>query len=92
MCSTKYVRSDGIYDTLFGLSMSFTNYRVSLHKLLDEDWALYNRYRKRLTDIGDSFKRKRADSQTKYERKREHRLNIGHRVNILSGNENEETD
>ena len=92
VCSVKYDWSKGIYDTLFVRSVAFKNYLISLHKLRDEDGDRYNFYRNRLTDIGSSYKRKRAESQEKYKRKRKQRLNIGYRVNILNDYETEETD
>ena len=37
VCSAKFVWFENIYDTLFGLSVAFTNFHISLHKLRDED-------------------------------------------------------
>ena len=88
VCSAKYAWSENMYDTFFGLSIAFTNFHITLNNLEDEDRAWYNRYRNKLSNIGEETKRKRAESQAKYQRKRKQRLSIGYRTFYFSDDDN----
>ena len=37
VCSSKYVWSEKLYDTIFGLSIAFTNFHITIHSLRDND-------------------------------------------------------
>ena len=77
--SRKWVRSEKLYDLIFGLGIAFTNYHVTLHSLKDVDGEWFTRHRNRLISIGATNKRKRAEAQSKYRKKRKLRLEIGYR-------------
>ena len=80
----KYVWSEKLFDTVFSLGVAFTNFHISMHKLRDVDGDWFTRYKKRLNCIGETNKRKRAESQSKYRAKRKLRLGIGYRSKIVS--------
>lgn len=72
--SNMYVWLENIYDMIFGLCVSFTNYHVSSHGPRDMDGKQYNRVRNRLMHTSNAIKGKRADDQSKYRKKRKLRL------------------
>ena len=92
VCSAKFVWSERIYDTMFGLTVAFTNFHITLHSLRDEDKNWYCRYRNWLDSKGDDTKRKRAEIQARYKRKRSLRLSLGYRTNIFSDNDTQEEE
>ncbi len=85
--STKFVWAEKQYALLFSFDVAFTNFHVVMHKLRDEDGVWYNRFYNRLIDIGETKKRTRTQSQSKYRKKRNARLSIGSRSTILDSDE-----
>ena len=61
-----------------------------MNKLRDEDGNWYSRYRNKVMNIGEELKRKRAEGQTRYKRKRVQRLPIGYRSQAYSDDERKE--
>ena len=47
-CSAKYVWSENLYSTIFGLSVAFTNFNITLRSLRDEEKDWFCRYRNKL--------------------------------------------
>lgn len=77
--SRKSVRSEKLYDLIFGLDVAFTNYHVTLYtrKDMDDEWFI--RHRNRLISIRATNKRKGSEAQSKYRKKRKPPLETGYR-------------
>ena len=91
--SRKFVWSEKLFDLLFAIGVAATNYHVTIHKLRDDDSEWYNRYKNRLLHVGVMTKRKRAESQAKYRKKRKVRLQIGYRAaNVATDDETQQND
>eukprot|EP00171_Calliarthron_tuberculosum_P021823 IDg21823t1 len=88
--SQKWTWSETLYDTVVCMCVGLTNIHVDSKPLrsVDSDW--YNRYMNRLLHIGDSRKRKRAETQAMYRERRKQRLRVGYRVASTEDDETQE--
>lgn len=74
--SLKYRRYDNLYDIIFGVCVSLTNFNTSPNPLREVDGQRYSLLRKRLLSIGEEISRKRNMAQRYYRLKRRRNLDF----------------
>ncbi|KAG3246769.1 hypothetical protein PI124_g8514 [Phytophthora idaei] len=68
ICAEKFRWSEPLYDDIFQICVSLTNYHVTMHPLRDDNGLSFRQYQGRLLAIGAEMKKRRRQSQDKYRR------------------------
>jgi hypothetical protein len=68
ICADKFRWSEELYDDIFHVCASLTNYHITMHPLRDDNGNHFRHHHNRLVAIGEEIQKKRRLSQDKYRR------------------------
>lgn len=68
ICADKFRWSEELYDDIFHVCASLTNFHITMHPLREDSGSLYRQHHNRLIAIGDELRNKRRFNQEKYRR------------------------